>query len=262
MGEIPAPSSATATTTCQRACSRLVVTGVRSEPSPIVRCWEVLVAAPASGPERMNALWCRLRSLPVARPFATRAGNAWQSLLPPLPRTLGVLVWLPRRRLPMVAQGVWARGELHIPQSPFALQSASTTLLYLLYFTSYFFVVLFANAFIVPNLRLGRLRPALCLPPLAPSASPAAAPQRKFWLPVIVRQALTLAVPRSLSPPWPFFRRELLMLSGSSMRTSLAAATNISNSVSGATLRRWGRRPRRTAKMDRGRRVKNELVDF
>ena len=113
--ETPAPSGAAATTTCQRACSRLVVAGVRSGPSPIVRCRGVLVAAPASGPERTNASWRRLRSVPVAHPFATRAGNAWQSLLPPLPRTLGVLVWLPRRRLPIVARGVWARGELHIP---------------------------------------------------------------------------------------------------------------------------------------------------
>ena len=114
-GEIPAPSGAAATTTCQRACSRLVVAGVRSGPSPIVRCRGVLVAAPASGPERTNALWRRLRSVPVARPFATRAGNAWQSLLPPLPRTLGVLVWLLRAWLPMVARGVWARGKLQNP---------------------------------------------------------------------------------------------------------------------------------------------------
>ena len=142
-GIIPAPSGAAATTTCQRACSRLVVVGVQSGPSPIVCCRGVLVAAPASGPEQTNASWRRLRSVPVAHPFATCAGNAWQSLLPPLPWTLGVLVWLLRRQLPMVARGVWARGELHIPQSPFAVQLASTTLLYLSYLSSYFSVLYF-----------------------------------------------------------------------------------------------------------------------
>ena len=40
---------------------------------------------------------------PVTRPFTTPAGNAWQNLLPLLPRTLGVLVSLLRARLPMVA---------------------------------------------------------------------------------------------------------------------------------------------------------------
>ena len=201
-GEIPAPSGAAVTITCQRACSRLVVTGVRSGPSPIVRCREVLVAAPVSGPERTNASWRRLWSVPIARPFATRVGNAWQSLLPPLPQTLGVLVWLPRRRLPMVARGVWARGKSHIPQSPFAAKSPSTTSSYLLYLSSYFFVVLFANASVVPDLQLGRLRPAPCLPPLAPCKRPAAAPQRKFWFSfVFLRHALMLAVPSSSSPP-------------------------------------------------------------
>ena len=145
-GIIPAPSGAAATTTCQRACSRLVVAGVRSGPSPIVRCRGVLVAAPALGPEWTNALWRRLRSVPVARPFTTPAGNAWQNLLPPLPRTLGVLVLLSRLRLPMVAQGVWAHGKWYIPQSTFAVKSPSTALSYLSYFPSYFLSFVFANA--------------------------------------------------------------------------------------------------------------------
>ena len=256
-GEIPALSGAAATTTCQRTCGRLVVAGVQAGPSPIVRCWEVLVVAPASGPERTNALWRRLQSVPVACPFATPVGNAWQSLLPPLPQTLGVLVWLLCTRLPMVAQGVWARRKLHIPQSPFAVKSASTTLLYLSYLSLYFFVILFANAVVVPDHRLGRLCRAPCLPPLALFESPAAAPQREFWLPVVIRHALMLAVLRSSLLPWPFCRRAPLTLSDSPMRTSLAAAMRTLSSMSGAVLRRWGRRPCWTAKMDRGRRGRN-----
>ena len=262
-GIIPAPSGAAATTTCQRACSRLVVAGVRSGPSPIVRCRGVLVAAPASGPERTNASWRRLRSVPVARPFATRTGNAWQSLLPPLPRTLGVLVWLLRARLPMVARGVWARGKLHLPQSPFAVQSASTTLSYLSYLLSYFFV----SYFLLTLSQFPTFDSAVSAPPPAchywhhlRALQPLLDVSFGFLL--FLRHALSLAVPRSLSPPWPFFRRALLTLSGSSMRTSLAAAMRTSSSMSGAALRRWGRRPRRTAKMDRGRRGRSKLVDF
>ena len=108
----------------------------------------------------------------------------------------------------------------------------------------------------VPNHCANDLCPAPLLPPLAPFACPAAAPQYKFWLPVVVQHALTLAVLRSSSPPWLFCQRALLMLSGSSMRINLIAVMNTSNSVSGSTLRRWGRRPRRTAKMDRRQRVK------
>ena len=146
MGEIPAPSGAAMTTPCQCVCSRLIVAGVQSGPSLIVRCREVLVVAPASGPERTNASWRRLRSVPVARPFTTPAGNAWQNLLPPLPQTLGVLVSLSRLRLSMVARGVWARGKLHIPQSPFAVKLPSMALLYLSYFPSYFLLFVFINA--------------------------------------------------------------------------------------------------------------------
>ena len=147
MGEIPAPSGAAATTPCQRAYGRLVVVAVQSGPSLIVRCRDVLVAAPASGPKRTNALWRRLQSVPVAHLFVTRAGNAWQSLLPPLPRTLGVLVWLLCAWLPMVARGVWASGKLHLPQSPFAVQSASTTKSYLSYLSSYFSVLYFSVSY-------------------------------------------------------------------------------------------------------------------
>ena len=119
-GEIPAPRGAAAMTPCQCACSRLVVAGVRSGPSPIVRCREVLVMAPESGPEWTNALWHRLQSVPVACPFATPTGNAWQNLLPPLPRTLGVLVSLSRLRLPMVAQGMVARCKSACSPIPFS----------------------------------------------------------------------------------------------------------------------------------------------
>ena len=142
-GEIPALNGAAVTTPCQHACGRLVVVGVRSGPSPIVRCREVLVAAPASGPERTNALRRRLRSVPIACPFATGAGNAWQSLLPLLPRTLGVLVWLLRARLPMVAQGVWARGKLHLPPIPFCCQVAKYNFVVLVVLV----VVLFCRTF-------------------------------------------------------------------------------------------------------------------
>ena len=119
-GEIPAPSGAAATTPCQRVCSRLVIAGVRSGPSPIVHCWEVLITAPASGPEWTNTLWRRLRSVSIARPFVTPAGNAWQNLLPPLPRTLGVLVLLSRLQLSMVAQGVVARCKSACSPIPFS----------------------------------------------------------------------------------------------------------------------------------------------
>ena len=145
-GETPALSGATATTPCQRVCSRLIIAGMQSGPSPIIRYWEVLVAAPASGPERTNALWYRLQSVPVAHPSATPVGNAWQNLLQLLPWTLGVLVLLSYAWLPMVAQGVWAGGKLHIPQSPFAVKSPSTTLSYLWYFLLYFLSFRLANA--------------------------------------------------------------------------------------------------------------------
>ena len=115
---------------------------------------------------------------------------------------------------------------------------------------------------VVPDRRASNLHRTPSLPSPAWFERPAAAPRREFWLPVIVRHALTLAVPRSLSPPWPFCRRAPLTLSGSSMRTSLAAAMRTSSSMSGAALRRWGQRPCQTAKMDRRWRVKNRSVDL
>ena len=105
----------------------------------------------------------------------------------------------------------------------------------------------------VPAYQTDNLRLVPFRPPPALSERPAAAPQRKFWLPVVVQHALTLAVPRSLLPPWLFCRRALLTLSGSSMRTSLTAAMKTSSLISGTALRRWGQRPCRTAKMDWGR---------
>ena len=61
-------------------------------------------------------------------------------------------------------------------------------------FLSYFF----ANAFVVPDHRLGRLRPAPCLPPLALFERPAAAPQRKLWLSFIFTTCANVGSPKEL----------------------------------------------------------------
>ena len=72
----------------------------------------------------------------------------------------------------------------------------------------------------------------------------------------MVRHALTSRVPRSLLKPWLFCWRALLTLSASSTPINLAISTNISNSVSGSALRRWGQRPCWTAKVDWRQRVR------
>ena len=66
-------------------------------------------------------------------------------------------------------------------------------------FTSYFFLLyFFANAFVVPDHRLGRLHPAPCLPPLAPFERPAAAPQCKFFLSFVFATCANVGSPEEL----------------------------------------------------------------
>ena len=174
-------------------------------------------------------------------------------------------LWEPRCCCPARAQcegyGHTVSRASPIPFSFFAVVFYEVS--YMLYFccTSVVLVLLTLGAAL--SHCTNHLCPVPCWPLPVPFACLAAALQCKFLISFrLLRLALTLAVPRSSLPPWPFFQRALLTLSRSSMRTSLAAAMRTSSSMSGAALRRWGRRPRRTAKMDRRRRVENKLVDL
>ena len=173
-------------------------------------------------------------------------------------------LWEPRCHCPARARCEgYGHTVSHISPIPFSFFAvAFYDVLYASYFCRTSVVLGLLTIGAAPGHCANNLCPAPRWPLLAPFACLAAAPQRKFWFPAVLRPALTLAVPRSLLLPWPFCQRAPLTLSGSSMCTSLAAAMRKLSSMSGAALRRWGRRPRQMAKMDQRRRVENKLVDL
>ena len=197
-GEIPAPSGAAAATTCQHACSRLVVVGVQSGPSPMYAVRRFLLRCLHQGRSRqmlcgVNSGLCPLHvPLQPARAMLGRASclrypGLWESWCGC--RAGGYLWWLGG-----YGHAVSCTSPNPLLPSSRQVRLCRTCRTLRRTFLSYFF----ANAFVVPDHQLGRLHPAPCLPPLAPFECPAATPQRKFWLSFVFATCANIGSPKKL----------------------------------------------------------------